>query len=1103
MSKRTYACGVHRTLFHSDVRPEAMLKLGLILIGLIFNVIPHALLAQGTSTSAINGLVTDNMKDPMIGATIQAVHLPSGTMYGAATSLSGQYTISNMRVGGPYRLTFSYTGYGEVVLEDVYLRLGEMQRIDVILEDAAMELSLITIQGSRSTSGESAGASTQITSKDIEVMPTLNRDLSDYVRLTPQSTGYGGGNAFGGVNNRYNAIYVDGAVNNDVFGLSSSGTNGGQTGIAPFSIDIIDQIQVVMSPYDVTFGGFAGAGINAVTKSGTNNIEGTAYYFLQNESLVGQTNKALTDRTGADRAKVAEFTNQLFGASLGGPLIKDKLFFFTNVEVRRDQTPRPFDFAIYNGNATEAQLQALRNATINNFGYDPGTFADDVINELNGLTFFGKLDYNLSSAHKLTLRHNYTRGEEISPGRGTPNTINFSNAGIFFPSVTNTSALELNSRFGNRYSNNLIVGYTRVRDDRDPIGGRFPFVIIEDGGNNLVRLGSEEFSTGNRLDQDIISLTNNFKIYQGDHTITIGTHNEYYDIYNLFLPQNFGTYRFRSVDDFINGQPAYEYVRGYSLVDNITGDGSAAAAALRALQLGIYVQDEWRLNRRMTLTGGLRLDVPFILDDPIEDTYFNQTAIPKMAEAYNVAGNIKAGSAPQGQLMWSPRLGFEYDATGDRKTVVRGGAGIFTSRIPFVWPAAMFNNNGLTQGRVRLVNQDIPFIADIDQQYTDPNFVVPSGQIDIFTQDFKYPQVFRTNLGVDTRLPGGIQATFEGIYTKTLNNIVYTNVNSDPAESFRWTNTPDNRPVFGRRSLDNTYDAVYVGSNTNQGYTYTLTAAFSKIFDFGLAASLAYTYGDAWALSEGTSSQNSSQWRGQVNVNGRNDPSFGRSDFALGHRVLSTLTYSLDWNREKNATTTISILYDGQAGSPYSYIMGGNAARNINNETGSTGRNRSLIYIPADRSDINLVDYTVGGTTVTADQQWANLNAFIESDPYLSKHRGGYADKNANWMPYTSFIDLSVRQDFGMRLGDKFHRFQLSFDVFNVANLLNSSWGVRYAPVGDFNNHFLYTFEGYMPDGTTPRFTYRGGDEAGREAMNILDFASRWRGRVGIRYMFN
>ncbi|MCB0679611.1 MAG: hypothetical protein KDC32_01415, partial [Saprospiraceae bacterium] len=411
----------------------------------------------------------------------------------------------------------------------------------------------------------------------------------------------------------------------------------------------------------------------------------------------------------------------------------------------------------------------------------------------------------------------------------------------------------------------------------------------------------------------------------------------------------------------------------------------------------------------------------------------------------------------------------------------------------------MYNNNGLTIGRVS--ENDIPgdviFIDDIQKQYTNPNFSVPSGDINIFTKDFKFPQVLRANLALDTKLPGDISATVEGIFTKTLNNVNYTNVNSDPTVDFTWTGTPDDRNVYTRTSIDPTYSAIYVGSNTSDGYAYTLTAALAKDFAFGLNATLAYTFGDAEAVSEGTSSQNSSQWRGQVSIDGRNDPVLGRSDFALGHRVLSTLSYTVDWNKGKNASTTISLIYDGQAGSPYSYVIGGSGGRNPNNETGSTSRNRSLVYIPADASEINLVDKD----GVTAAQQWEMLNAFIEDDPYLSENRGGYAEKNSNWMPFTSFLDLALRQDFAVQAGGRSHKLQFSLDVFNFANLLNSSWGVRYSVPGDFNNYFLYNFEGYEADGTTPTFSYLT-EEVGTDAMNINNFTSRWRMRMGLRYIF-
>ena len=788
--------------------------------------------------------------------------------------------------------------------------------------------------------------------------------------------------------------------------------------------------------------------------------------------------------------------------SLSGPIVKDKLFFFTNVEIQSDNTPLPYDFGTYRGASNGARLDSLTDFVKSTYNYDPGNYLTQS-DELKGLKLFAKLDYNLNANNVITLRHSYTKAEQFDRFASSANRINFSNNGVYFPSVTNSTALEIKSRFGVSMSNNLIIGYTRVRDNRDPLAGSFPYVTIDDGGtSNTITFGSEEFSTANLLNQDIITLTNNFKLYKGAHTFTFGTHNEFYDLFNAFIPQNYGSYRFKTIEDFKNGT-AYEYRRSYSLIDDLTGDASSAASALRAMQIGLYVQDEWNVDSKFSLTGGLRIDLPVILDDPEKDEYLNSTALPKIAGYYPIAEGVEAGKSPDGQIMFSPRLGFNYDVKGNSKLVLRGGLGVFTSRIPFVWPAAMFFNNGLTQGTLNRLNTETIFVPDVNNQYVDANFKIPSGQINLFTPDFKYPQVFRANLGVDFTLPMDIRASVEGIYTKTLNNINYTNINSDTTVSFYLAGSGDNRPVFNRKSIDATYSEIYLASNTNEGHTYTLTGALSKDFSFGLKASLAYTYGDATALSEGTSSQNASQWRGQVNINGRNNPALGRSDFATGHRVLGTLTYQINWNTQKTLGTTISLVYEGLKGDPYSYVIGGSGARNLNNETGSTSRNRSLIYIPENMDDINLVSYTSGGVTVTPEEQWAKLDSYIESDSYLSKNRGDYAEKNSNWMPYVSFLDLAIRQDVGLKLNNKVHKLQFSLDVFNLANLINPSWGARYTVIGDFNNFDFLTFEGFESDKVTPKYTYRGGNKSDQSAFNVNDFSSRWRMRLGVRYIFN
>jgi len=1081
------------------------LKLIMALVILVFSQLTYA---QGVTTSQISGTITDGVGRGIEAATVTATHIPSGSTYGAYTGEDGRFSISGMRVGGPYKIVASFLGYSTQEFNNVELRLGENKKLTFKLAEASTELTAVEVVGKIGSTGENSVPGTRTTTEKIENMPTINRDLSDFTRLTPQSANAGGGSSFGGTNNRYNAVYVDGAVNNDVFGLAASGTNGGQTGISPFSLDIIDQVQVILSPYDVTYGGFAGAGINAVTRSGTNNIGGTAYYYFQNQNMVGKTNKLLSDRLKVDRTKVADFTKSTYGVSLSGPIKKDKVFFFVNAELQDDQTPSPFEITGYKGNLKSADFEALRQTLLSKYNYDAGTFSS-VEDQLKGLKLFGKLDFNINSKNKLTLRHSYTNAENFDRNASSSSTINFSNNGIYFPSVTNSSALELNTLLGKKYSNNLILGYTKVNDDRDPLGGDFPYVIIRDGAGTI-RFGSEEFSTSNLVEQDIFSLTDNFKIYKGKHTFTLGTHNEFYKMKNVFIGQNYGTYNYDSLSGFLTNQNARSYTRAYSLVDNKYGDETEAAAALNAMQLGFYVQDEWNVNDRLSLTGGLRVDVPIITSDPKLDTYLRDSAISTIANYYAEAKNVEVGKAPQGQIMFSPRLGFSYALCESKEQKIRGGLGVFTSRIPFVWPAAMFNNNGLTIGRVTQSNVPggVKFTPGIVDQPINPQFSIPSGTIDLFTKDFKYPQVFRANFAYDADLVNNWGIGFEAVYTKTLNNIAYTNVNSDTTISSVWTGSADDRNVYNRKSIIARYSDIYLASNTSKGAAYSFTSTLRKKFNFGLNASVSYTFGDAFALNEATSSQNSSQWRGQLSVDGRNNPTYGRSDFAIGHRVVGTLDYKINWTKNKLFGTTFSLFYDGHSGQAFSYVLGGSTT-NPNNETGSTGRNRSLVYIPKNQTDLTFVDYTSGTTTVTAQTQWDNLNKFIESDPYLSKHRGEYVEKNSNWGEFANYLDFAIRQDLGINLGGKVHKIQLSADIFNLANLINPEWGARYNVPGEFNYYYLYQMEKLVADPangnkvTKPTFTYRGGNESGKASQDISNFSSRWQARLGIRYIFN
>ena len=603
---------------------KQVLQFSTILLILLL-LLPQLGLSQGATTGAIRGIITDQDGEPLIGATVTAMHTPSGTTYGTTTNIDGDYNIDNMRVGGPYQIVATYLGYKSGIQQDVQIRLGERQKYDFVLEEESIQIEGVEVVAERVFPGEQTGATTQISEDQLKTLPTINNNLNDFTRLTPQAKEtFNGGMSIANMNNRFNAIYIDGAVNNDVFGLAASGTNGGQTGISPLSLDVIEQIQVVVSPYDVTYGGFAGGGLNAVTKSGDNRWRGTAYYYWKNEDLAGKTNSTLTDQTGSEATKLAPFQEKLYGLSIGGPIVKDKLFFFGNVEIQKDETPVPFDFGLYDGDSDAAALDNLRNTLMNEYGYDPGGYTDK-IDKLEGTKVFGKIDWNLNQSHKLTIRHQCTNGEETDMQASENDEINFENNGVFFPSTTNSTAIEWNASFSNKFTNSLILGYTSVRDDRDPIGDDFPWVRIIDGSDGDIFFGSEEFSTANQLDQDIFTLTNNFKMYKGKNTWTFGTHIEYSSFYNLFIRQNFGSYDFGSVDELVNNMPAFNYDHSYSLVDGIAGDGFAAAAEFDAIQFGIYAQDEIRFSDKFSLIAGLRLDLPVILDDPAVYEDFNTT----------------------------------------------------------------------------------------------------------------------------------------------------------------------------------------------------------------------------------------------------------------------------------------------------------------------------------------------------------------------------------------------------------------------------------------------------------------------------------------------
>lgn len=1049
------------------------------------------------TTSALKGRVVDEKNEALPGATVVAIHLPSGTQYGVLTNVDGRFNIANMRVGGPYQVTISFVGYNPQVYNDMNLSLGNVTDIALTLSPSVISLNEVIVSAGKGNiiNSDRTGASINLSTETVNSVPTISRGMRDFTKISPLANTSGSGTSFAGANNRYNQFSIDGLVNNDVFGLTSSGTNGGQAGIEPISLDAIEEFQINIAPYDVRQGGFTGGGINAVTKSGTNSFKGTAYFFGNNEKFVGK-NEPKTNTN----LKIATQSDYSGGFTLGGPIIKNKLFFFVSGEMARTSFPLSNVPGSATSNISTAEVDRII-AVINRVApsYDPGSYLN-INNETSSNKLLAKINWNISNKHKLILRHSYTYGENISNSR-SPNSLRFYNNGVFFPSTTNSTGLELNSIIGNNKSNRLMLGYTTVLDDREPRGANFPTVYINLSNATSATLGSEYSSVANLLKQKIFSIDDEFTIFKGKHSISIGTHNEFYSFYNLFVQNIYGSYGYKTLANFetigLPGEvaPTY-YAVGYSFDGTDNPSQSNGAAKFNAMQLGFYAQDQYQLTNTMQITGGLRIDVPVFSDSPAANSKFNTDY---------AAQGVATGTLPKTKLMYSPRLGFNWDVFGNKTTQVRGGTGLFTGRVPFVWISNQFTNNGQVNGAYSkgstassaplITTPAVTFVADpYSQKLAEtlvPAQVASRGAINVVDKNLQFPQVFRTNLAVDQKLPYGIIATVEGIFSKTYNNVNFINLNRQVDPSFTFTGV-DQRPRYFSGRIDPNFEEIVKFENTNQGYSYNFVFMLNKQFENGFNAQASYTYGKSMDLNSGTSSVAYSNWRYVNNVYGLNDLRLTRSNFDLGSRITGLVSYKKDYLKGLLATQ-VSLYYNGQSGQPNSYIYNGD----MNND----GSSNDLIYIPKTQADINLIPVT-GATPVSIADQWTALDAFISNDKYLSKHRGEYAERNAARLPFQHQFDFRLLQEFKVKVGGATNKIQLSFDILNVGNMLNKKWGhVIYASNQQFG---LINYKGQAPAGSPiPTFTYDGSGQTNGNSYFLSDYSSRFRGQIGLRYIFN
>lgn len=1079
----------------------------------ILMVLPETIIAQGVTTASLNGIVQDADGNPLPGANVIAEHIPSGSQYGAATRDNGFFNLPNLRVGGPYTVTVSYIGYNPQKKEDINLSLGQDFRIEFTLESEAVTVGevVVTAEQDAVLNSNRTGAATYVEVDQIQSLPTIKRSIRDLTRLDPRSDG---NYSFGGKNWLYNNISLDGSYFNNPFGLDDPAP-GGQTNSEPVPYDAVEQIQISIAPYDVRQGGFTGAGINVVTKSGTNRYQGSLYSFFRNETLLGNT------VSGNDVIANPDLSFNQSGFSVSGPIVQDKLFFFLNGEIERREDPGTNFVANQSGAVEfgESRVSAdvmnqIRTRMMEVYGYETGDY-DGYIHDTENEKLLIKLDWNINESNNLSFRYNRLDARRDLPphpfvlsagGRGPNETsLPFQNSGYRINNKLNSFALELNSR-SDAFANRFFASYNQFRDNRDPFSEPFPTIEILEDGVTYTTIGHEPFSIHNILDQDVWQVTNNFSYFLGNHVVTVGGTFEYFNFFNsfnifrngvFFLPDFLdfiGGARFSSLEDFFERTDSTS--ENFYDFRSVVGTGPFKGEDIEVGQLSFYAQDEFLVSPVFNLTGGIRVDLPMYFTEPVDNPFSRGLAL---LDENDQPEDVDQSKLPGVQTLFSPRVGFNWDVTGDRTTQLRGGTGIFTGRVPFVWVGNVISNPGANpnlypaEGAEQIKTSDDAIL----QQSFDLNGMV---------EDFKWPQVWNSNIAVDHLLPGGLLGTVEFIYGKDINSIYVRNANL--AEPVRYL--ADGRPYYtdanGNNRLNTSvvvdgdtipfFGGVYVIDNSDEGYHYSGTIQLRKLFDFGLRTGLSYTYLEAKSLMKST--EIASVLFAENPVKGDpNKPELSYSEFGTRHRITGNAIYTHVWN--DNFESHFGLFFEvaegnrfsGAGGNRYSFVYAGDV-----NGDGQAGND--LIYIPASQSEINLVPYVDGNNnTISADEQWSKLNAFIEQDDYLKENRGKIADRFGAVNPWWWNIDFRFMQDFAFIMGAMRHTFQLSVDILNVPNLLSSEWGVRKIASSAATSPIELTG---FDEGGEPTFNFKGA--ATTTYVDDPSVNSRWQIQVGLRYFF-